>query len=216
MRFNLLAALAGLGLVVLGGSVRADYTYQFANASSGSAQTNFTVGVGQTVDIRVYVLETGGTTTLHDEGLYSGGVELDTQTPSAANVTAVTPNAAFTGGSNTGTGSNAFVNVFSAGTAPNSVTASNTDPTRILLGTFTFTGMSAGQTLTVTALPGLNPDNVLGDGTTSIDSNLANNAVSAFITVAVPEPGALMLTGLAASGLALGAWRRRRGAAADA
>jgi hypothetical protein len=210
MRFRLLAVLAIAALLSLGAAVRADYTFQFAD-SSGAAQNSFSVNVGQTVDIRVYILETGGGTTLQSSGLSAAGVKLNTNQPSIANVTAVTANSAFTGGSSTSV-ANASINEASGSlnpgvTAPSSGAFAN----RILVGTFTFTGVSSGQTLTVTALPGSGADNVLGDGTTIIDSNLANNPVTAVITVAVPEPGTLVLTSLLAVGGAAGAaWRRYR------
>jgi hypothetical protein len=208
MRNVFLTGVVVATLLAVGGAARADYTFEFAN-SSGTPQSSFSVGVGQTIAIQVYVEETGTTTTLNSLGLFSGGVQLNTTNSAVANVTAVTPNAAFTGGSSSGTGSNAYVSVFAAGTAPNSVTAPS-GSNAILLGTFTFTGETAGQTLAVTALPGLGPDNVLGDGATSIDSNLLNNATSAVITVtAVPEPGTLTLCGLGAVVFG-GAWLRRK------
>jgi hypothetical protein len=90
---------------------------------------------------------------------------------------------------------------------------SGTTAGAILLGTFTFTGVSAGSTLTLTAQPHPAPfqNNILGDGT-QIDPLIANS--SAVITVtAVPEPSTLVLTGLTASVIGFGRWRRRRGVA---
>jgi hypothetical protein len=200
--------LAALGLLAWCSPSWADYTFQFAD-SSGTAQNAFNVGVGQTIDIRVYILETGGGTNLQSLGLSSAGVKLNTNTSSVANVTGVTPNSAFDSGASTGTGANAFVSEFSSSSV--NAPGSGADANRVLVGTFTFTGVSVGQTLTVTALPGLDPDNVLGDGTTSIDDALSGNATSAVITVAaVPEPGTLLLVGLAAAGIAGAGLRRSR------
>jgi hypothetical protein len=208
MRLRIITLLAVVALLLLRAPASADYTYQFAD-STGAATNSFSVGVGQTVDIRVYVLETGGGTTLQSFGLSSAGVQLSTQTPSIANVTNVTANAAFDAKSTTGTGANAFVSEFSSSSV--NAPSSGADANRILLGTFTFTGLSAGQTLTVSALPGLNPDNVLNDGSnTSIDSALLNNTVTAIVTVAVPEPSTLALTGVLACGIAGAAVRRYR------
>jgi hypothetical protein len=201
-----MALLAVVALALTSAPVRADYSYQFAN-DSGAAQGAFNVNVGQSVTIRVYIVETGGTT-LTTSGLSAAGVQLNTTTPSIATVTATTANAAFTGGSSTTTGANASISEFSSTLNPGVVAGTGADANRILVGSFTFTGVSGGQTATVTALPGLNPDNVLGDGTTSIDAALLNNTATAVITVAVPEPGSLMLGGFLAAGAA-GAVRRR-------
>jgi len=201
-------AVALLGLLAAGTPARADYTYQFAD-SSGNAANSFNVGVGQTVDIRVYILATSPDTLNGGQnGLAAAGVQLNTATPSIATVTAVTPNAAFDAGSSTATGAHASVSEFSSST--NGVQSGGSGANdRVLLGTFTFTGVSAGQTLTVSALPGLAPDNVKADGTI-IDAALLTNTQTAVITVAVPEPGTLMLTGLFAVGLATASVRRLR------
>jgi hypothetical protein len=77
----------------------------------------------------------------------------------------------------------------------------------ILLGTFTFTGVTAGQsTLSTTSLLGSGSDNTLADGT-SIDNLISNS--SAIIAVnAVPEPSTLLLGGLLATGIAARRLRR--------
>jgi hypothetical protein len=214
MRYRILALLAVVALAVTSAPARADYTYQFTN-SSGVTQNAFNVNVGQSVTVRVYILETGGTT-LTTSGLSAAGVQLNTTNPSIANVTATTANAAFTGGSSTTTGANASISEFSSTLNPGVVAGTGADANRILVGTFTFTGVSAGQTVTVSALPGLNPDNVLGDGTTSIDAALLNNTATAVITVAVPEPGSTILGGLLAAGVAAPAFRRFRRTAVSA
>jgi hypothetical protein len=209
MRMRTLCVLGILGLLALVGPARADYSYEFASNTSGNFTNTFNVGVGQTVNVYVYIQETT-TSNLATYGLSAAGVQLNTTSPGVATVTGVTPNAAFNAGSSTGTGANAYVSEFST----SGVTAPSTGPTAnaVLLGSFTFTGVTAGQTATVTALPGLNPDNVLNDGNnTVIDSYLANNATSAVITVtAVPEPGTMALSafGMAAMGAAV--WYRRR------
>jgi hypothetical protein len=215
MRFRILVLSAVVALLTASAPARADYTYQFTN-DSGVAQSAFNVNVGQTVTVRVYILETGGGTTLTTSGLSAAGVKLNTTSPSIATVTTTTANAAFTGGSSTSTGANASISEFSATLNPGVVAGTGADANRILVGSFTFTGLSGGQTLAVSALPGLNPDNVLGDGTTSIDAALLNNTVSAVITVAVPEPGSLILGGFLAVGAVGSAVRRFRRPAVSA
>jgi hypothetical protein len=183
-------------------AARADYYYEFAN-TSGVATNNFTIsGVGGTVQVEVLLVQTGSGTSnaLASEGLISGAVQLNTATPSAATVTAVSGNSAFTN-ITTQTGSNASVNEYTLG---NPVMASTNS---ILLGTFTFTGVTAGQsTLSTTSLLGSGSDNTLADGT-SIDNLISNS--SAIIAVnAVPEPSTLLLGGLLATGIAARRLRR--------
>ncbi len=193
--------------------VRGDYIYEFAN-TDGSITKSFTIlGAGGTVQVEVLLVQTGSGTSnaLASEGLITGAVQLNTATPSAATVTAVSGNSAFTN-ITTQTGANASVNEYTLG---NPVMASTNS---ILLGTFTFTGLMAGQsTLSTTSLLGSGSDNTLADGT-SIDSLTAN--ASAIITVsnltltAVPEPSTLTLFVAGIASLSLR--RLRRGKAAVA
>jgi hypothetical protein len=202
--------LAVLALAAFASSAQAEYYFEFASGTTVS--NTFTVNQGSTININVYLAQDGTTSTgLTQYGLNSAGVALNIQNPAITTVTAVTPNSQF-GYASTTTGANPSVSEYitsSQGVTPSTVSNA------VLLGTFTFSGVSAGTTATITALPGQNPDNVLNDGTngnpgTAIDSMIAN--ASAVITVAaVPEPGTLVLTGLVAVGVA-GAYLRRRGA----
>jgi hypothetical protein len=94
------------------------------------------------------------------------------------------------------------------------VTASTSgaDANRILLGTFSFSGLAVGSTAVLTADPGTGNDNVLADGT-ALDLLIANSNAAVTVT-AVPEPGTLALTGLFAAGLAVAGYRRWRRKAA--
>jgi hypothetical protein len=214
MRIRYLLVVAVLTLLPGRGS--ADYIFEFFDPVAGTFTNNFTLNVGASANVQVYLAQTGSTTTLTTgPGLKAGGVALSFN-QTIANVTstsAISPSSAFdTSTKSVGTGT-AGLNVFQTTSSP--VLAPTTGPTAnaILLGTFTFTGVSAGSTLALTAEPHPAPfqNNVLGDGT-GIDSLIANS--SAVITVvAVPEPGSLVLTGLAASAISLGIWRRRRVAA---
>jgi hypothetical protein len=191
------------------GAARADYSFVFADGS-GTVSNNFTVNQGSTVDIRVYLTQSGADTGLSSSGLQAGGVQLNFNQAIAnvASSSAITPNPAFDANSKSvGTGT-ATLNVNQVLTAPVVAPTSGADANRVLLGTFTFSGISGGTTATFTTdpHPGLN-DNVLGNGTV-LDSLIHNS--SAVITVAVPEPGTLVLTGLIATGVAGTAIRRVR------
>jgi hypothetical protein len=202
LRIGFVSAVLTMMLSVHG--ARADYTFLFTD-SSGTASNSFTVKQGQTIDIRVYLAQTSSTTGLSSTGLNAGGVQLNTSTSSIANVTNVTANSAFDTNS-TNAGSSASVTEHQTTSSAVLAPTSGTDANRILLGTFTFTGVSTGTTLTVTAVPSTGTSvNVLGDGTV-IDSMIHN--ASAAVTV-VPEPSSLILTGLAAAALGTGLVRRR-------
>jgi hypothetical protein len=197
-------------LLLAGATARADYSFQFTDGS-GATQTNFTVGLGQTVDVRVYLLQSGADTGLTTSGLRSGGagVSYNQAIANVASTGAITPNPAFdTSSKGLGTG-NATVNVSQVLNPPVTAPTTGADANRILLGTFTFTGISGGTTTVATFDPHPAPtdDNVLGNGTV-LDAGILNSSVA--ITVAVPEPSTLLLTGLVASGIAGAALRRRR------
>ncbi len=216
MRALIFSLATVMGLLLTGGGVRADYAFEFAT-SSGTATNSFTVNAGSSIVVDVYLTQNGTGTSngLNTLGLLQAGVQLNTQNPNVANVTSTTYNSAFEAGSTT-TGSNASITEGQIILPP--VTSPTNDPNRILLGQFTFTASSGagGQsTLSVTTLPGSpGGDNILGDGTV-IDSLISNS--SAVITVnAVPEPSTLLLTGLAAGGIAAGFTRRKRHAIATA
>jgi hypothetical protein len=113
------------------------------------------------------------------------------------------------------------------------VFADATDPLRLLIGTFRFSGFNPGGTMVVQAVdPFTNTNNLTGpnpptlppsgsNGEINLDPLLAQNVSSTLIPTltitvpsAVPEPGTFALGGLAVAGLAV--LRRRRQAAAAA
>jgi len=211
LRIRFLSALLSLMFSV--GFARADYGYVFTNSSGSTVPLNaFTIAPGSTsISINVYLAQTGASTGLTTVGLESGGVQLNTSVPTVATVTAVAPNVVFDQNSSA-IGASAFVIVNQVSSAP--VVASGTPVTgstgSILLGTFTFTALAPGSTLTVTAVPSTGTNvNVLGDGTV-LDGMLNATPVSASITsIAIPEPGSMLLAGLAVSGFGAGVLRRR-------
>jgi hypothetical protein len=211
LRFLLPAVAA---VLLLAGPTRADFTYQFAD-SSGTATNAFSVTVGSTINIRVYLLQQGGSTNLSSNGLVDGGVALQysSSSPHASISSAsnITPNSAFGGPNNnslsTSSGTtSAVVQVHdNAGVfAP----TSGTDANRILLGTFTFTGNTTGSTTINTAFPDANNPNNVDGANNNLDSMV--HLPTAAISV-VPEPSAMALCGIGAVALGVGAWRRRRG-----
>jgi hypothetical protein len=214
MKLRMIFMATLLTLIVSGGVARAGYTYVITDANNDTTQA-YTINVGQTLTVYLYVAQTGTSTGLTTSGLASGGVQLNTSIPSVATVTSVTPNTTANGGQfDTGsstTGASAYATVTQVFSAPVVAPTSGTNANRILIGEFTFTGESAGSTITVTAVPSTGSNvNVLGNGT-SIDSMLAANPISASITVvAVPEPSSMALGGLAVAGLAGGVFRRLR------
>jgi len=200
---------------------RAGYEYTF-DAS------NYTVAVGSTVNVNVYLTQTGSDTGLSATSLASGGVQLNYNPAFVAN-NAISPNNTTSSGSSP-TGFDSSNNITTIGNGSNglpvgsslvgvsqnippesAVKAGSGSPntsTSILLGTFQFTGVSAGTSLIVStnSFPGQDV-NVLADGTV-LDGMISNS--SAVITVtAVPEPGTLALTGLLVTGIAGGYLRRR-------
>jgi hypothetical protein len=217
MRIRLLSALAVAAIALTTQSARAGYEFTFD-------QSAYVVNVGQTVNVNVYLTQTGSTTGLSAIGLNSGGVQLNYNTTfvSIAGVGSLTPNNT-TYNTSTPTGfdpvnnstvvgnGNATIAVgqVSGESAVKAGSGSPNTSNSILLGTFQFTGVSAGTSLVVStaAFPGSDV-NVLYNGTV-IDSMITNSS-AAITVVAVPEPGTLILTGLLATGIAGGYARKRR------
>ena len=215
MRRLLLLAVAILVVAASAGPARAGYEFRFAD-SSGNLQSSFTFDatVTPTIDIRVYLVQTGGDTGLSASGLDSSGARLTYDAGAVAkvqNATDITPNGSFDVANRSVTSTSAKLQEFQDTSAPVVAPTTGTDANRILVGTYKFTGLSVGTSLVVTADPDPTPgfnDNVLGDGTV-LDGLIANNSAAITVT-AVPEPGTLALTGLFAAGLGAAGLRRLR------
>src|SRR5262245_12864441 len=74
MHSRLMALLVLPALLVTTGAARADYTFIFTD-SSGTVSGNFTVAQGATIDIRVYLSQSGADTGLSSSGLVNAGVK---------------------------------------------------------------------------------------------------------------------------------------------
>jgi hypothetical protein len=213
--------VALVGCLLAAGSARADLAFQFAD-SSGTAATAFTVNAGSTVDVRVYLVQSGSTTNLSNPGLVDGGVALQFSSSAPFTITsssAITPSSAFGGPNNTNVSTSSGTTTATLQVHDDSgvvAPTSGADANRILLGTFTFKGLSAGSAVTVSAFPDPNSANNVDANHTNLDS-MINQSSAAITVVAVPEPSAVILCGLGASAFALGGWRRfRRRPAAQA
>jgi hypothetical protein len=222
MRHSSVICRAACAFVLCAGSMAlASPSYQFT-----FDQSDYRVGPGEPVNVKVYLEETpGGDTSVLDAngmGMFGAGVALTNINPLPVNpsvvlaASGITPNAAFndpTDGRRSVTASPTETAALSEVTDFSTFVHAD-DPTPGLthyymtIGTFQFTG---GSTLGVTHIQtGSNP---LGDvnGTadlTALDGQIGNAVAT--ITV-VPEPGMFLLSVMAGlSLLGYSCWRRRQ------
>jgi hypothetical protein len=209
-RVGLLGVL--LTWLVLAGSSQAALVFEFA--VGGTPQTSIDIGgVGQTVDIQVYLSQTGGTTILTDEGLFTAGIQVSFNNPGGIAAVQVAgdiqQNPDF---------DDPFI-LSQAVTATTADLNQATDPSspfvypvndRIWLGTFTFTGLALGTTtIGVTDLDSGFEDILTGVGN-SLDGLITPGSATLTVT---PEPGTVGLSLLvfgAASVVSAYRARRRR------
>jgi hypothetical protein len=208
MRFGRLFLLAVVATAFLTGTVRADFVFEFGT-TAGTAVPNGTIVPvtpgGGTVTLNLYLRESVGGTILSTQGLFTASFQVAYSNPAVAAVTAASKGPAFT---------NTFAGNISIGPTATTVPeatqfnafafpdASN----RVLLGTFTFTGGTAGTSnITVQVFQ---PPAFQTGTNANIDSQI-NQGFITLSTVGVPEPTSLILSGLGATGF-VSAWLRRR------
>ena len=192
---------------------RAQLVYEFANAA-GVAQSNFSVPVGSSVAIRVYIHETSaGAATLNaNGGLGTGAVRVTFDNPSG--VASVQATGDISPGPAWAFGTPAIDSTSARLVNGSSITSGVLPDTegRILLGTFIFQGLAEGSV----TLGALDPNPGVGYDTSSFATSanipltnydpLLQSATATLTVTPVPEPAAL---GLAAAAL-LAARRLRR------
>jgi hypothetical protein len=204
----LLAGACALAAPALARAQTFTGSFQFANPA-GTPTNSFSIpAVGGTADVRVYLLETDSLHLLQNTGLFSAEVRVSFNNPggiaAVASVNDILRNIAFDQ-QNPPTGVTATAAILNEAAFNNPIVlAPATDPNRIYLGTFRFTGQAAGTVTLGSDSPVTSGGTLLGNGTDI--SNLIGAAPSATLTVApVPEPATGLLAaavGLAAAGAA--------------
>ena len=197
-------------LLFMSSQAQADIVYQFD-------ATNYSVAPGATVDVEVFIVQTGNTTNdpvdLSTDGLESAAVRVffDGNPPTDRAEVLSTGNITF----NPQFGDSALEQSdvmpgISAGLADSiDFTANPVTGTNILVGTFTFTaGLVPGEVTNLRATDfGVLDDTIAGDANfTSLDDIIVDGVATITVT-AIPEPGSMIF--LAGIGLVIGLRRRR-------
>ena len=188
------------GFLFVSATLQAGLIYEFDDLN-GNPTATFSTSIGSTVDVRVYLKETPGTSFLADEELFGASVRVTFNSPSGIaavlNDTDIFPNPGFSDLSPPPS-----VSAIDAGFTGSvgldpflTVDANN----RIFLGMFRFTGQSVG-TVNLSALDrdSGSDDTITGQGTV-LDSliNSGSATLSVNSLAAVPEPSSLLLMSLA-------------------
>lgn len=168
--------------------------YQLTDAA-GLEQTSFVIGgIGQTVDIGVWLKQTDPDTVLTDEGVFSVGVKLaygGTGTAEVLLESDITPNPAFD--DPTGLFKEIAADYIALDMAVSDpsmpVFPQATTPDRIWLGMLRFTGLSVG-TVEITAMDYPGVDNTVSGLGTVLDPEIASGQGSISV---VPEPNTMVL-----------------------
>ena len=196
-------------LLFMSSQAQADIVYQFD-------ATNYSVAPGATVDVEVFIVQTGNTTNdpvdLSTDGLESAGVRVffDGNPPTDRAEVLSTGNITF----NPQFGDSALEQSdvmpgISAGLADSIFVANPVTGTNILVGTFTFTaGLVPGEVTNLRATDfGDFDDTIAGDANLTPLDDIIVDGVATITVTAIPEPGSMIF--LAGIGLVIGLRRRR-------
>ena len=197
-------------LLFMSSQAQADIVYQFD-------ATNYSVAPGATVDVEVFIVQTGNTTNdpvdLSTDGLESAAVRVffDGNPPTDRAEVLSTGNITFNPQfDDIALEQSDVMPGISAGLADSiDFVANPVTGTNILVGTFTFTaGLVPGEVTNLRATDfGVLDDTIAGDANfTSLDDIIVDGVATITVT-AIPEPGSMIF--LAGIGLVIGLRRRR-------
>ena len=195
-------------LLFMSSQAQADIVYQFD-------ATNYSVAPGATVDVEVFIVQTGNTTNdpvdLSTDGLESAAVRVffDGNPPTDRAEVLSTGNITF----NPQFGDSALQESdvmpgISAGLADSIFVSNPVTGTNILVGTFTFTaGLVPGEVTNLRATDfGDFDDTIAGDANFTPLDDIIVDGVATITVTAIPEPGSMIFAGI---GLVIGLRRRR-------
>ena len=196
-------------LLFMSSQAQADIVYQFD-------ATNYSVAPGATVDVEVFIVQTGNTTNdpvdLSTDGLESAAVRVffDGNPPTDRAEVLSTGNITFNPQfDDIALEQSDVMPGISAGLADSIFVSNPVTGTNILVGTFTFTaGLVPGEVTNLRATDfGDFDDTIAGDANLTPLDDIIVDGVATITVTAIPEPGSMIF--LAGIGLVIGLRRRR-------
>ena len=196
-------------LLFMSSQAQADIVYQFD-------ATNYSVAPGATVDVEVFIVQTGNTTNdpvdLSTDGLESAAVRVffDGNPPTDRAEVLSTGNITFNPQfDDIALEQSDVMPGISAGIADSIFVSNPVTGTNILVGTFTFTaGLVPGEVTNLRATDfGDFDDTIAGDANFTALDDIIVDGVATITVTAIPEPGSMIF--LAGIGLVIGLRRRR-------
>ena len=195
-------------LLFMSSQAQADIVYQFD-------ATNYSVAPGATVDVEVFIVQTGNTTNdpvdLSTDGLESAAVRVffDGNPPTDRAEVLSTGNITFNPQfDDIALEQSDVMPGISAGLADSIFVSNPVTGTNILVGTFTFTaGLVPGEVTNLRATDfGVLDDTIAGDANLTPLDDIIVDGVATITVTAIPEPGSMIFAGI---GLVIGLRRRR-------